>query len=332
MAQNKTKLLRILELIQNTDENSSLTANEIVEILKNDGISIERKAVYSTIDALIEYGYDIVKFQGNKSGYYLRERDFEDWELKVLIDAVAKMKFLNDSDIKNIIKKIKKLTGNSSKKVLNSSTLINNTCEKVIEKSYVKNNIDIVMRAISRKRKLRFQYTYLDENLKRVPRREGKLYTVNPYVLVMPRGQYYLICNYEKFDDLAYYRLDRIKNAEILEDSPIRKIEEIIGDDTENALNEFVNKSLYQFCGEMLRIKLRTKKWMIEEICDYFEEGLRILSYDAENADISIKTYESDGLYYWLMQHGENVKVLEPENVRDEIKSRLKSALSMYEK
>lgn len=331
MADNKIKLLKILDIIKATDENSPLTANEIVNILKNQRISIERKAVYSSIYALIDCGYDIEKFQGNKSGYYLRDRDFEEWELKVLIDAVAKMKFLNAKDRKILINKLEDLAGNSGRKILASSTIIDSTAKNGIEKSYVKNNIDIVMRAVNKKRKLKFQYTYIDENLKRMPRFDGKIYIVNPYALVMRGDQYYLICNYEKYDDLAYYRLDRIKGAEILEDMPIRKIEEIIGDDTERSLNEFVNKSLYQYTGEMIRMKLKVKPWLLEEMLDHFEDELKVCNCSKKYIILSVRLYESEGLYYWLMQHAQNAEVIEPEYVREKIKEKLNEAINMYE-
>lgn len=191
------------------------------------------------------------------------------------------------------------------------------------KKSYVKNNIDIVMRAINKKRKISFQYTYINEKMERKLRYDGKIYIVNPYALVMQRNQYYLICNYGKYDDLSYYRLDRIKSAEILEDMPIKKLEDIIGNDTERALNEFVNKSIYQFLGETINLKLKIKSWLIEEIIDYFDDGLRVYDYDDECMKVEVKVYESNGLYYWLMQHEPNIEVLEPESVRNEIKCRL---------
>lgn len=330
MADNKIKLLKILDIIKNTDEYTPITANEIVRMLKRDGINIERKAVYSCIKSLIDYGYDVESFQGNKAGYYLKDRNFEEWELKILIDAVAKMKFLNKEDTMNLVDKINSLSGYNGRKVLASSTLLKNSYKDELEKSYVKYNIDIVMRAISKKRKLKFQYTYIDKDLKRKPRYDGKTYIVNPYVLTMLGSQYYLICNYEKFNDLSYYRLDRIKSAEILESDSIRRIEEIIGNDTQRALNEFVNSSIYQFSGEAIWIKLKIKSSLLEEMLDYFESELKVLDYDEDNITIYVKVYKSDGLYYWLMQYIQNVEVLEPECIREEIRKRLLKSLEIY--
>lgn len=110
MSDSKIRFLKIIDILKETDEYNPVTAADIIKKLECENIKIERKAVYSVINSLIEYGYDIEKCYDNQSGYYLNSRDFEEWELKVLIDAVVKMKFLNEQDIKNLIRKIKKLT------------------------------------------------------------------------------------------------------------------------------------------------------------------------------------------------------------------------------
>ena len=40
--------------------------------------------------------------------------------------------------------------------------------------------------------------------------------TVSPYALVWQDDKYYLICNYEKYDNLMHLRLDRMKTVSIL--------------------------------------------------------------------------------------------------------------------
>lgn len=42
-------------------------------------------------------------------------------------------------------------------------------------------------------------------------------YIINPYTMVANGGKYYLICNYDKYDNLSHYRIDRISNIEILD-------------------------------------------------------------------------------------------------------------------
>lgn len=100
IADTKLKLLRILEIIRETDEQSPLTAVQIGEKLRAYGIDAERKSICRDIGTLVEAGYDIVRCGDNKLGYYMASRTFEDWELKILIDAVNSAKFLTESDKK----------------------------------------------------------------------------------------------------------------------------------------------------------------------------------------------------------------------------------------
>lgn len=37
--------------------------------------------------------------------------------------------------------------------------------------------------------------------------------------MVAQDGKYYLICNYDKYDDISNYRVDRIRNIQILEEN-----------------------------------------------------------------------------------------------------------------
>ncbi|MDY5797970.1 MAG: WYL domain-containing protein, partial [Eubacteriales bacterium] len=51
-------------------------------------LEVDRRTVYSSVDLLKELGYDISDYKDNGVGYYLRERDFETSEIRLLMDAV----------------------------------------------------------------------------------------------------------------------------------------------------------------------------------------------------------------------------------------------------
>ena len=92
MFNKKMTLLYILDILREySDENHLLTQQNIIDKLKAIYlIDIERKTISSTIDLLIEYGYDIIK--NPSGGYYLNERDFNENEIKYLIDALYSSK------------------------------------------------------------------------------------------------------------------------------------------------------------------------------------------------------------------------------------------------
>ena len=94
MKQN-LKILYILKILsENTNENFPMTANELIESLSNYGVSIERKSIYSAVDTLISFGYDIQNSKAEPKGYYIASRDFELAEIKLLVDAVQSSKII----------------------------------------------------------------------------------------------------------------------------------------------------------------------------------------------------------------------------------------------
>ena len=92
----KLKIIYIMEyLLKNSDEDHAVTTNQIIAYLKSHDITAERKTVYSDIDALRDFGLDIIQVsEGNNHGYYVASRDFELPELKLLVDSVQSSKFI----------------------------------------------------------------------------------------------------------------------------------------------------------------------------------------------------------------------------------------------
>lgn len=69
--QPKLKLLKVLDVLRETDETHPITAVGICKRLEEAGISAERKSVCRDIKTLIEYGYKIILCHDNKLGYYM---------------------------------------------------------------------------------------------------------------------------------------------------------------------------------------------------------------------------------------------------------------------
>ena len=101
----KLALLRILEILKKySDENHPMTHQVIINKLINDyGIVIERKAISRNLSLLKEAGYDI---ESKGKGCYLENREFEDSELRMLIDGVLSSKYITASHSKNLINRL----------------------------------------------------------------------------------------------------------------------------------------------------------------------------------------------------------------------------------
>lgn len=335
MEKTKVKLLMILEILKETDEHHPLTANEIIEKLSLNGIKAERKSVCRDINALMEFyndsadsGYEIALSNGRPKGYYMASRRFEDWELKVLIDVVWQARFLTKSRSEALSNSLRMLAGAESRKVLQNVTPVR-SCAKT-SKVKVADHIDTLLKAIRKGRKVKFKYEYTDINMDRHTRFDGKEYLINPYALKWNGDRYYLICNYDKYDDLSFYRLDRVADLEITE-LPVKPAQEVVGPNPSMKIEEFVSKSLYSYGGESMRVVLCIKPFMVDELIDYFGEDLKFRENGSEGEyEVHVSVNNGDGLYYWLLQHGENVKVVSPDPVRNELLRRIDTIRSLY--
>ncbi len=109
--ETKLKLLYLMKiLLEQTDEDHVLSTMELINELKRYGISAERKSIYDDIEALNEFGMDIINKRTQPSGFYVAGREFELPELKLLVDAVQASKFITKNKTNELIKKLENLT------------------------------------------------------------------------------------------------------------------------------------------------------------------------------------------------------------------------------
>lgn len=60
---NKIKLLLLWDILcKHTDENHAINTDEIIELLAQKGISVSRKIVVTDIEALCNYGYEVLSW------------------------------------------------------------------------------------------------------------------------------------------------------------------------------------------------------------------------------------------------------------------------------
>lgn len=124
-------------LLENTDEEHTVTVNQIIAHLEAQGISAERKSIYSDIEALQVLGVDIERVDsGNYVGYYVASRTFELPELKLLVDSVQSSKFITHKKTASLIKKIEKLASIHEAQLLNRQVFVKNRIKTMNESIY----------------------------------------------------------------------------------------------------------------------------------------------------------------------------------------------------
>ena len=110
MAHKKLRLLYIARMLrEQTDEDHTLTVNDMIQRLGRLGISAERKAIYDDLELLRTFGMDIVHTKTKTHNYHLGRREFELPELKLLIDVVQASPFLTAKKSMELIGKLEGL-------------------------------------------------------------------------------------------------------------------------------------------------------------------------------------------------------------------------------
>lgn len=322
---NKKMLnMLILDILKEySDENHRLTQQEIMKLLKvNYDMECDRRSVKSNILCLKELGYEI----SMDDGYYLMRREFEDADLRMLIDSVLFSKHLTQNQAKTLIEKLRK-QGNRyfSAKVTHISNLSELQHGDNKQLMYV---LDAVNDAIAEKKKICFMYNDYGVDFKLHPRRE-ELYIVNPYQIVANNGFYYLIGNYDKYDNISHYRIDKMTCVEILEEKvkPKKEIKEFA-----NGYNlpKHMAEHIYMFGGKSVRVKLIVPENMMSEMVDWFGKDFRVKRTEQEDMIEIIVSCNENAMVYWALQYGSYVEVVEPVELRERIQRTIHEMAEKY--
>ena len=318
----KLSIFYILDILRDySDENHLLCQNEIAKKLYSIyGMECERKSIGANIDSLIDLGFDIIKTQ---AGCYLCGREFEPSEIQFLIDAVFSSKSIDSRHSRELANKLSKFLSSYQRKQYNyvyKANEINRTDNK--ELFY---NIDVINEAIEKGKQIKFTYNrfYYKE-----PEKKKKPYVINPYYLINNQGKYFLVCNYDYYNEIANYKVDRICNIEIL-DTDAKPVTKLKGYEKGFDIAKYANENIYMFGTKTINATVKIlSNWATAYVDEWFGKNARFYEKDGEIfADI---TANETSLLYWCLQYGEGVELLEPKESREQIKKVLSEMNKRY--
>ena len=337
----KMLIMNILDILKRyTDEDHRLSQKEIMDILEREyDMKVERKAVKRNLLNLIDYGYHVEYSESvriNKKGeeeivytdWYL-ERDFSDAELRLLIDSLLFSRHIPYSQCKTLIEKLENLSNRYFKsRVKHIQTLPDNE----LPNRQLFYTIEILDQAITKGRQVSFHYNEYHTDKMLHPRidHEGNVrtYIVNPYQMAAVNGRYYLICNYDKYDDVSNYRVDRITDIQLL-DTPVKPMKNMKG--LEHGLNlpKHMAEHVYMFTGESVPVTFRAKKYLLTDLFDWFGKEMQFTDETEEEVTVRV-TVNLDAMRKWALQYALHVKVLKPERLVEMLREDVKQAAEQY--
>ena len=263
------------------------------------------------------------------SDFYL-EREFTDGELRLLIDSLLFSKHIPYSQCKALVEK---LEGLSNRYFHARIRHIFRMPEDRTDNQQIFLNIELLDEAISRGRKVSFKYTAYgtdkQAHVRTRPDGSEREYIINPYQMAAKEGKYYLICNYDKYDDISNYRIDRIRALKIL-DEPVKPFESLgraMGKPLD--LAEYMKAHVYMFSGEDRRAKLRIRRERIGDVIDLF--GTEVTFTDEDDGGVTVSVYANAmSVEQFAKTFAPDVVVLEPREMAEKLQAEFAQTAAAY--
>ena len=310
-------------LLEQTDEEHSLTVPQMIAELSKVGISAERKSIYDDLEYLQLFGLDICSTKTKTTNYFVASRDFELPELKLLVDSVQASKFITHKKSLELISKIEKLTSRHNARQLQRQVFVTNRVKTFNERIYY--NVDKNHEAIAENKQITFKYFGLDVNKKKVYGKDGNLYHESPVSLTWDDENYYLITYKEKYDSYVHYRVDKMENIEVSEEDRVL---------AEKPFDlSIYSKSMFQmYSGEETDVTIQFENELVGVVYDRFGVDVPIIKTDETHFICNVKVAVSPHFLSWIISFGSRAKIVSPDWVQEQLYELILDAQKQYEK
>ena len=317
----KLKLLYIRDYLErNSDENHPVGAQELIDMLSRKGIACERKAIYSDVRALQDFGLDIENRRGKNGGYFLASRNFELPELKLLIDAVQSSRFLTQRKSKELIAKLCAQCNRYDESLMHRDVVIDRRVKSMNETIYY--NVDAIQDAISRGVQITFRYFDWGVDGKRHYRDKG--YQASPYGLCQDNENCYLLAHSPRYG-VTHYRVDRMTNIVLTEEKRV-PCPELTGP----RLVEHANQLFQMYSGETVSVKLRFHNTLANAVFDRFGHNLMLIPDGEDHFTFLVDVAVSPIFLSWVIGFGEKAKIVYPQHVEDQCRKLAQTAVEQH--
>lgn len=333
----KLKLFYIADfLITETDSDYDKDAEEkhgvyirdIRNHLESQGIVAEEHSISRDLALLRDvFGMDILGGRGKP--YYLASRyiDFED--LSVIAECIGAAKFISKAESEKLVDLLKKFCSKYQINSISSDYFVAERPRKT-QKNMLK-SLSTIRDAIAQNRKITFRYTRRSiSNLNDpVLRRNGRLYTVSPFKVVLSDGNHYLIGYDDTYKRILPYRIDRMPKVEILYNEP-RDGEEKF---KRMGISDYARQTFGMFIGEEAqRITIRFDNSLLDAVLERFDndKSADYKKVDDKHFTLTTAIVISEQFYGWLCGFGKKAVIQEPKEEVDRFKEFLDSVKQQY--
>ena len=321
----KLALLRILQILHKySDLQHPLTQEKIAYYLDSEyGIVIERKAISRNISLLMDADVEIGHC---RDGYYLQTREFEDTELKLLVDSVLCNQNITAKHSADLIEKLCKLSNKYFRSHVKNVYAVKDWNKS--DNSALFFNIEMIDMAINEGKQVQYDYNKYGKDKKL---HKSSFQRATPYQLILHNQRYYLMGYSEYWGNMIFHRLDRITNIKIY-DSPAYPLKKVPGYESGIDYKKISTTMPYLHSGKPERVEMLADAWVIAQVVDWFGKDLAVRETDDPEKIIISLWANPYAMSLWALQYVNYIEVISPAHLRNKIRDFLKTGLDKYSK
>ena len=158
---------------------------------------------------------------------------------------------------------------------------------------------------------MQFQYYDYSPDKQRILRRDGEIYVNSPYALLWNDDRYYMLGYSEKHQKVISFRIDRMLKVKVT------------GDDRGLSPKDFsaasyARKVIKMYDGVEREVILRCDNVMMMSVIDRFGIDIETERIDDDHFKARIMVQTSPTFYGWIFQFEGKIRIMEPEDVKQE--------------
>ena len=321
----KIKLYYLARIMrEKTDDEHALTLAEIKDHLEAYDVTADRKCLYADLESLRILGLDVIgERYGREYYYHVGSKQFDIAELKLLVDAIQSSKFITERKSRELIRKLTEFASEHEALQMKRQVVVQGRIKTMNESIYY--IVDDIHNAISNNKRISFEYMQWNLQKEMEPRRE-KRYDVSPWALTWDDENYYLVAYDAEAGKIKHYRVDKIRNIEVLRER--REGRELFRD-FDMAAYSRINFGM--FGGDTEKVRIRFRNELVGVFIDRFGKDIQIANTKTDGwSETTVEVAVSDQFFGWIFALGTGVEIMGPGSVADRYRKELTALNEMY--
>ncbi|MHC0037534.1 helix-turn-helix transcriptional regulator [Pseudoneobacillus sp. C159] len=305
---------RLLEVYKRLERGETVVVKQATEEFDIGRVQIQRDV--KAINEYLEYSNKLVEYNRGEKGYRLNTKG----DFFTIDDALFVLLLLYGSRTLNK-DELKKFSG----KMISLFSIEEQIKIREFFQSYLfhyeavqeQNLFELFytcFQSITEKRLLRFTYTN--------NRGETKTREVQPYTITYHDRKFYLLASKKDSENSKPFtwQLDRMEASEVLKQKFSASIN----------VGEYIHKAVEMHGGEPQKVRMKVRDTNIEYLKRNFPKAQVQPSAKGGWVDVQVEVLGYMGIKLWILKQGPHVEVVEPAQLREEVKQEIWAMYQIY--